>query len=362
MPTKPVGDSGARVAFVGEAPGEQEDLLGCPFIGTSGQLLASMIVDAGLDPRPAPRGPLEMINWWRASPFHVTNVFHERPPRNDLDAWLVPKADAAPFIPALRPGKYLPRHRAHVLSDLARELSEMPALNLIVALGATATWALIGQTKISKLRGFVYPATLVPGLKVLATFHPAAVLRNWELRVQVVTDLMKVPGESMSRDIRKTDREVILEPTLSEIKSYLDGLTNDVLSFDIETGGGQITCIGFAQTPTRAIVIPFVDWRKPGGSYWQSQFEEANAWALVRAILQHPCPKLAQNGLYDIQWLWRKMGIPVRNYCHDSMLLHHSLQPELPKGLGWLGSVHASGIGNWKSMRHTHQSETKREE
>ena len=60
--------------------------------------------------------------------------------------------------------------------------------------------------------------------------------------------------------------------------------------------------------------------------------------------------KAFQNGLYDISFLWRAYGIRVMGAEHDTMLLHHALQPESLKGLGFLGSIYTDH-GAWKQMR-----------
>ena len=75
------------------------------------------------------------------------------------------------------------------------------------------------------------------------------------------------------------------------------------------------------------------------------------AWRLVKEILALPMPKLAQNGLYDLQYLWRPHGIAVKNYAEDTMLLHHALYIELKKDLGYLGSIYTDEAA-WKLMRH----------
>jgi hypothetical protein len=54
--------------------------------------------------------------------------------------------------------------------------------------------------------------------------------------------------------------------------------------------------------------------------------------------------------MYDVTFLWRSYGIGVRGCREDSMLLHHALQPESLKGLGYLGSVYCDE-GAWKHMR-----------
>jgi DNA polymerase I-like protein with 3'-5' exonuclease and polymerase domains len=60
--------------------------------------------------------------------------------------------------------------------------------------------------------------------------------------------------------------------------------------------------------------------------------------------------KLFQNGLYDIAFLLRSYGMRVRGATHDTMLLHHALQPESLKGLGYLGSIYTDH-GPWKVER-----------
>ena len=95
--------------------------------------------------------------------------------------------------------------------------------------------------------------------------------------------------------------------------------------------------------------IEFIDERKEDWNYW-NKTEEEYAWSAVKTVLESNFPKVGQNGLYDIQYLWRQYGLRVNNYLHDTMLLHHSLQPELPKGLGFLGSVYCSERA-WKKLR-----------
>jgi DNA polymerase I-like protein with 3'-5' exonuclease and polymerase domains len=74
-------------------------------------------------------------------------------------------------------------------------------------------------------------------------------------------------------------------------------------------------------------------------------------WRIVRRILENPrTPKLFQNGMYDIAFLWRAYGIKTVNAAEDTMLLQHAIQPEALKGLGYLGSIY-SDEGSWKHMR-----------
>lgn len=283
----------------------------------------------------------------------LTNVFNLHPPGNDLTELCGGKAYGIPGYPALAKSKYV---RAEYAAELDRLANELIAVNpnIIVALGNTPMWALLGHTGVGKFRGTTDLSThCVTGFKVLPTFHPAAVLRQWELRPIVVADLIKAEKESKYAELQRTRREIWIEPTLEDIVRFRDEHIRDcgILSTDIETSGTLITCIGFAPSPRIGIVIPFVDTRRPGRSYWPDAKTEKQVWNIVRDILgDGTVPKLFQNGLYDISFLWRAAGISVRGATHDTMLLHHSLQPEMRKGLGFLASVYADE-GAWKEMR-----------
>lgn len=327
---------------MGEAWGEQEDLAKAPFIGQSGQELSRLLLEAGL----ARRDCL------------LTNVFPLRPPGNQLDALCSAKSIVGkdyPYAP-IRQGKYI---RPEYLPHLARLRAELTAhsRNLVVALGNAACWALLGSAGISGLRGVATGSSLVPGLKVLPTFHPAYVLRDWSQRVIVVADLLKAAREAQFPDIRRPERWVLVNPTLHEVRAWFEREAH-ILAVDIETSNRQITHLGFARSRQDAICIPFVQWNAAENSYWSFE-DEVRVRQMANAVISGPLPKVTQNGLYDTQYLWRE-GFRPRNFLHDTMLLHHSLFPELQKGLGFLGSIYSSEA-SWKLMRRQADS-NKRDE
>ena len=277
----------------------------------------------------------------------LTNVFNSRPPDNKIEEYFCAKALAgrgALAEPPLSLGKYLKEEFLPELAKL-RELLSLVKPNLVLPLGNTACWAVLGTAKISQLRGAVrYDSR---NLKVLPTYHPSAVLRNWSLRPIVVADFIKASKEKEFPEIRRTRRKIIVNPTLAEVEEFC-AQEHNVLSVDIETAGGQITEIGFAPKRDFSLVVPFVisnTWH----SYWPSLEIEAKVWTLLKNLLEKPMLKLFQNGLYDLQYIC-KMGIRPANCAADTMLLHHSLFPELQKGLGFLGSIYSSEPA-WKMMR-----------
>jgi hypothetical protein len=306
---------------------------------------------------------LDMV--WRLHPeFYRSNVFALNPDHNDLANLCGPKSEAIPGYPPLVKGKgYIhDRYRPH-LERLADELVTVDP-NLVLCLGNSALWALTSSTGVAKLRGTTMVSSmLATGFKLLPTYHPSAVVRQWELRPTVVADLMKARRQSLFPEIRRPKREIWIAPTLEDLSTFRDRyIANcEILSVDIETAGTAITEIGFAPDESHAIVVPFLDRRAKSKSYWPDLQSEQAAWRCCVGILEdRTIPKLFQNGLYDIAFLLRAAGIGVRGAAEDTMLLHHALQPESLKGLGFLGSLYCDE-GAWKGMRK-HVTTIKRDE
>lgn len=354
------------LVIVGEARGEYEHRINSSFVGPSGIELLRMLHDARVltltttdrqyisayyqrgDPR-----QVEAIWELHRDEVYRTNVFNIHPPANRLEYFCGARADGIPSYPALLPSRYVRREFEPELDRLADEILARDP-NLILALGNTALWALCGRTGVTKLRGTTQLTThCVSGYKLLPTYHPAAVLRQWELRPTTVIDLCKADRERDFPDIRRPACEIWIEPTLEDINDFTQRYIRGcpLLSVDIETSGSRITCIGFAPSADRAIVIPFDDQRAKTGSYWPSAQAEGECWRMVADVLvDGSIPKLFQNGLYDIAFLWRAYGIGVMGARHDTMLLSHALQPESLKGLGYLGSIYTDH-GAWKVER-----------
>ncbi len=342
------------IAIVGEAPGENEALKGVPFIGASGNILNKALKDVGIVRHEC----------------YISNVFRRRPPDNKVNFFFVKKGQAkkdkldqrSPFVPFGSHG-FVSDEWVPELHKLREDLEALRP-NVVIALGATALWALTSRDKIGAYRGTVMESTLVPGLKVVATYHPAAVMRAWNLLPVFVADLHKAKAQAEFREIKRITREIYIEPDLKDIRNFwyehikpLEG-GDQPLSFDIETVPNNITCIGFAPNDRICLVVPFTDKRKDNWCYWNTLGKEQEAWKMVRDILNTPgIPKVAQNGMYDIQWLYRLYGIKVRGKPEDTMLMHHALQPELPKSLGFLGSMYSEEPA-WKQLV-SHKAEKK---
>ncbi len=151
------GNPKAKVMLIGEAPGADEDRLGLPFVGQSGQLLDKMFAAIGLT---------------RES-FYITNILPWRPPGNRQPT--PGEADAClPFVK---------RHIDLVCPDF------------LILVGGTATKTLLGGSAgIMRLRGAWKDYTSEAGkkMKVIAIFHPAYLLRSPGQKREVWMDLIKI--------------------------------------------------------------------------------------------------------------------------------------------------------------------------
>ena len=151
-----VGDPNSELMFIGEGPGENEDLQGEPFVGAAGKLLDDM---------------LEMIDLHR-SQVYIANVVKCRPPRNR---------------DPLGEEQAACRHWLDSQLDIIRP-------KLIVCLGRIAAAALIKPDfKITREHGVWYD---IGGVRAMAIYHPAALLRDPGKRPETFVDLRALRSEA----------------------------------------------------------------------------------------------------------------------------------------------------------------------
>lgn len=360
-----------KAVLIGEAYGAREDMFKHPFVGSSGKELASMVSQTGLGPELNDEHPseLDMIAYWKRCRedygLALTNVFQERPPYNDVTHFFTNAKEGLKDLGVADKGKYLKPTELPHLERLWQEIKAL-APNLVVCLGNVACWAILGHTGIGAIRGTVSLSQRL-NVKVLPTYHPAAVMRSMPLRPIVIADLSKAKREAEFPEIRRIERWIIENPTLSDIKAWMTEPAN-YYSIDIESGRAlyttaeikhmppnlvamlneQISMIGFARDPHHALVIPFMTRAKDDMCYWPDFDTEFVAWQMARELLETPVPKIFQNGMYDVSRLLA-YALRPRLCSEDTMLLHHALYPEMPKKLGFLGSIYSDEIA-WKEM------------
>lgn len=358
------------IFLLGEAMGENEVRINAGFVGSSGIELLRMLHESTLIELTSEdysylskyytNGDPKMVDMiWRLHPeVYRSNVFQLHPPGNRIETLCGPKSTSIPGFPQIIKGKGSGFIRAEFQPQLERLGDELLAVNpnLVICLGNSALWALTGKTGVSKLRGTTAISThTAEGFKLISTYHPAAILRQWENRPIVVIDLMKAKREAEYPDLRRPKREIWIEPNIEDIERFRDEHIYGckILSVDIETSGREVTCIGFSPRPSLALVVPFNDGRKKDRNYWPTRAAELSVWKILRGILEdRRIKKLFQNGMYDIAFLARSMGVLVKGAAQDTMLAHHALQPESLKSLGFLGSIYADESA-WKTERKT---------
>lgn len=150
------GNPDAKLMFVGEGPGRDEDIQGKPFVGRSGKLLTKLIELAGLE---------------RKDVF-ISNVVKCRPPENrkptEKEASICTNLLLFNQIKIIRP-------------------------RIICTLGASALQGLLNnyEIKISQVRGKPLVADLIPDCIIVPTFHPAYILRNPKEMQTMFDDIQK---------------------------------------------------------------------------------------------------------------------------------------------------------------------------
>ncbi len=329
-----------------EAPGTEESEKLRPLCGPSGYELRRMLAQIGVN----------------LDECFKTNVFDRQPRGNDVSLYGVERDHerAVTHLPPYQrnPVLFLDRAHEHNLQRLHLDIQHCQP-NIIIALGNIACWALLGQTGISELRGNVALTHLTgTPIKVLPTYHPAAVLRQWDWRVIVLGDLEKARAESSTPTLTYDNTELWLRPTLSDLREFGHMYMcrfDEPVATDVETKRGQITCMSFSPDPRYSLTVPF--WIEgPNPHYWPTEADEREAWRwCAQWIEDGSIPKVTQNGLYDIQYFIRH-GLRPRGFTEDTMLAHHSLLSEMRKGLGFLGSVYTN-TPSWKSMRTAKREE-----
>jgi DNA polymerase len=149
------GRAGSRVMILGEAPGEQEDRQGKPFVGKAGQMLDRMFATIGLS----------RTNPDLETGLYISNCLPWRPPMN-RDPTAQEIAMMLPFV------------RRHI---------ELAAPEVLVIMGNSAAHAILGRKGITRLRGQWEQAL---GLPVLPMLHPAYLLRNPLAKREAWADLL----------------------------------------------------------------------------------------------------------------------------------------------------------------------------
>jgi uracil-DNA glycosylase family 4 len=331
----PDGPLSAKLCFIGEAPGEEEDEMGVPFFGQAGQLLNRCLTQTGLT----------------RSEVLVHNIFCQRPPYSNIKYFY---QDASCRRPTWEGEEHL-----KVFTDWLTKIKDQSDVNVLVALGRTAIFHLTGKDKVEKWRGSVLPCTLVEGFKVYCTYHPSYVNRlineqeeklMGDKKKQAINalpvflkDLERAKIQSQSRSLDQIERQVSIDLSFDELCLRLRKLSSDVchVAVDIETlpseDGPLLWCIGFSPDPGNAFVVPII---RGEDCAWTEE-QEAELFRLISELFLSPSVKIFHNAGYDLSILARYYHLRVdKDTWEDTMWLHHASYPYLKKSLAFCTSVY----------------------
>jgi DNA polymerase-1 len=284
----------SKVMFVGEAPGEQEERRGLPFVGPSGRIMLELLQDAHWD-----------------LPYSVTNAVCCRPPKNKT-----------PTTKHWRPCREL-----FLLKTI-----DHGAPDMIVCWGKTAAQTVLNDSTLSVKRarrrvGIVERTvrhkknryqTRRKKIKVVTTYHPAAVKRNPALRSVVLEDL------------RWADRVYILQADGEDL-GYA-GRKSPIFSLDLET-------TGFDPWAVDARILTAARSSTPLHAFAWSIGDNAATRRLSRKLLRRNTLVIGHNIKFDLLWL-KKAGFDIRCKVFDTLAAFHLMAEEYPdKGLEHLASV-----------------------
>ncbi len=326
------GPSNARVVYVGEAPGEQEDRRIRPFIGPSGDLQTDIWDATG----------------FKRNEIYIDNLHPWMPPGGKIEN--VPAEDLARSVISLR-----------------ERIALLQGPHVIVPTGNYATFALTGKGKvkadlrkalgeeitasmaekkagITRLRGSVYEYTDLNGrkMKVIPTIHPAYFLRGRRKELgRSYADWRRIKREEVVPElINYKPRHCLVSPTEHEVEKfvrYVSYYENElIISVDIETWGRTLSCVGFAPSDDYSITIPTT-----------TKEEKRVFLPYIKRLSQLKSPKVLQNGLYDTYWL-KSYGVDLENWHWDTLAMAHALNPNSQVSLHYLCSIWIPDYRYWK--------------
>ncbi len=283
------GPDNPRVLIIGEAPGYQETHSGIPFTGKSGQLLNRVLKHHGIE----------------RDEVYVTNTVLCRP----QDAEGKNRQPTAKEI-------------NHCKLRLAKEVQDRKP-SVVLTLGAVAAkTALQSREGIKALRVGGSKFSDYLGTNVIATFHPAAALRNPELFPSIVSDVKKIT-EPVGIGWEAT-KYVVAKDVKEATDLLIDRAThalNSTIVLDIETKPDEngiydrhhpdFLCIGISHRPGEAVVFPKEVVDNPQFRYSLSTF-----------LHDHRFKWMMQNGKFDIQHLWE--FAPDARVDEDTLLMHYA--------------------------------------
>ena len=295
--------SGDRLV-IAEAPGETESHLGEPLVGGSGQFFDSLCSKAGVR-----RGELTLLNTIQCRP--PDNIY----PLSSEARSYISKSDAEAAV-------------EHCYRRYVKPVIQGVNWKRIDLLGERALSAVTGRNGIYKFRGSVLSSRERPEVfNVVATIHPAGLMREQTFIPVVISDLRK--------SLVQPPERYSLYPGVQELEAFVNATRE--FCFDIETNRftGEIYMVGLAARPFECMVVPF---KGPYIKLLQRLFAGAGA-VIGQNIIQFDLEVLEKNGVI----------LNPQAQVWDIMLMHHLVSPDLPHDLEFISSIYCNKPA-WKHL------------
>ena len=330
------GPTDAKILIIGEAPSKSDEKSGMPFCGQTGTFLKHMLKHSGID----------------YSQCYVTTVLRDRPPGGNF-GYFYEKSNRSVPNARLEQAWFDLRNRVKAIKP-----------NVVICLGAEALRALTGKRGIGKWRGTVI---MYNDIKVIGTYNPVAVMRQYDLHAICEIDFAKVERESHSPEWKFKRPKMILAPNLDQVRTWINETRTSPayprVSFDIESIGNDIRCVGLARgggSTLESICIPFIKFTSgsmvtpgtsrivnfesnsdSGTSYWNFDEELVVLKLLAELFADRLLQKVGQNSIgFDQPFLEKYFGFEIENHYLDTMHAFHLLYAEFPKSLDFLVSIY----------------------
>ena len=318
------GESAAerpKIAFIGEAPGKDEDEQGHPFVGAAGQELDRILAKAGI----------------HRHNVYILNLINCRVPENNLDS-----DEGVEALELCRPG-------------FEEELLRLYDLGVrtLVPLGAKPAAALGIEGAAHRIRGSVYDVEVAgKHFWSVPTFHPSYIIRGqWSEEPTCINDVAKAIGIALNGYVPPKE-DFLLFPTVHDIEARTKDLLKrkPLLGVDTETTAltyyeAENFVMSLAVSGEEAFSIPF--YSQGFVPYWHNG-DLARVKSCLAEILE-TCPTMYQNAPFDVSVL-EANGFHVGRIEHDVLLIHHAIHPELPHNLGYIVSIYGE-TAFWKDIK-----------
>lgn len=220
---------------------------------------------------------------------------------------------------------------------------DLKDIDVVVTFGPVACWLATGlhlQTyKGTHITSHYLPKTIK---WVIPTYAPDIfAYKMWDKRGEVAVTL-----EKAKRPPTSFHKVIHIPESVSDIENYLKNCTTKIVAFDVETLYNQINEFSISPSENECLYVPIFD----ATSHRWNEEDEYRIWlSLHKFAMDSTRTWIFHNCVYDLTYL-DLHGIHPMGVVDDTMLMHHAMNPEWRKSLGYLCSLYLD-VPAWKHLR-----------